>query len=178
MMGKATMLGGDLIDILDCYINIGGNGPMYQYILPEISDTKSASYPEEPLMGRATPLKNYSYSETRNISWTMHFMILKDGDADDNLTALRTIESAVYPLDNVGTAPYAPPYICQIQCGKLLGDKPLCAIMKSYSVKFPTDVAWDETTLVPYKFDVDMTFEVVYDSTDLPGASRILASGL
>lgn len=175
-MGKATKPGGDLIEIQDCYIHIPGGGILYQKILPDISDSKGASFPEEPLMGRATPLKTYSHSETRSISWTMHFMTCKKGDGKDNLMTLRAIESCVYPKDQSGSSPYEPPNLCRIRCGDLLGDDELCVAMKSYSVKFPPDVAWDED-LIPYKFDVDMSFDVVYDSNDLPGADRILTSG-
>ena len=50
-------------------------------------------------------------------------------------------------------------------------------ILKSYSVKFPTDIAWDESTLLPYKFDVDTSWDVVYKSMDLPGQERIFQTG-
>ena len=46
--------------------------------------------------------------------------------------------------------------------------------MKSYSVKFDTSVPWDETNFIPYKLDVDMQFDVIYDQSDLPGAETIL----
>lgn len=175
---KATMPGGDLVPIPECYIQTGDNNLIYMKILPEISDSKGASYPEEPLMGRATPLKTYSHSETRTISWAAHFMTCKEGDAHTNLATLRSIESCVYPKDNSGTTAYEPPNLCHIKCGIILGDSPLCCVMKSYSVKFDPGVAWDEETFVPYKFDVDMTFEVVYDSEDLPGSDRIFTTGL
>jgi hypothetical protein len=174
---QATAPGGNLVEIEDCYIDIGGGTVLTQRILPDISDSKGASYPEEPLMGRSTPLKTYSHSETRTISWTMHFIVCKEEDIHQNLMDLRAICSAVYPLDQVGNAPYQPPNLCHIKCGSLLADDALCAAMKSYSVKFPPDVAWDEETLLPYKFDVDMSFEVVYDSSELPGADCILATG-
>jgi hypothetical protein len=50
----------------------------------------------------------------------------------------------------------------------------LCAVMKSYSVKFDTSVPWDEINFMPYKLDVDMQFDVIYDQSDLPGAETIL----
>jgi hypothetical protein len=175
-MAQATSPGGNLIEIDDCYIDINGT-LLTQRMLPDITDAKGASYPEEPLMGRSTPLKTYSHSETRTISWTMHFIVCKEEDIQENLANLRAIESAVYPVDNASNAPYQPPNLCRIKCGQMLGDNELCAAMKSYSVKFPPDVAWDEETLLPYKFDVDMSFDVVYDSSDLPGADRIFATG-
>jgi hypothetical protein len=58
-----------------------------------------------------------------------------------------------------------------------LGDDGVCAILRSYSVKFPTDQVLDEQTLLPYKFDVSMSWEVVYASSDLPGQDRIRRRG-
>lgn len=174
-MPKATLPGGYLNDIDECYIIMNGT-TIYMDILPEISDSKGATFPEEPMIGRSTPLKTYSHSETRSISWTAYFMILSDGDAEENIQAIRAIESCVYS-DVGGSTPYIPPPVCQIKCGNLLADDPLCCVLKHYSVRFPTDVAWDETTLLPYKFSVDMQFDIVYDSTELPGASLILQTG-
>ena len=45
--------------------------------------------------------------------------------------------------------------------------------MKNYSIKFDTSVPWDEETLLPYKFDIDMTFDVIYNQSNLPGANLI-----
>jgi hypothetical protein len=50
----------------------------------------------------------------------------------------------------------------------------LCVVLKQYSVSFPTDVIWDEQTYLPYKFDVDLTWEVVYSNDTLPGQDQIL----
>ena len=102
--------------------------------------------------------------------------------SSENIRYLRIIESAVYPRDE-SAQPYAPPPVCALRCGSLLtpleysSSKEVCAILRSYSVKYPTDVAWDEKTLLPHKFSVDMQWEVVYDSTDLPGSERILRFG-
>lgn len=170
---RSTVPGGNLIAIPDCYVQIMDK-VIEQRILPDISDSKSAAYNDEPIIGRSFPLKTYSHSENRAISWTAHFITCKQEDIEDHLDTLRVIEAATYPQDG---QPYAPPPICKLKCGFLLGDDELCAVLKSYSVKFPTDVAWDEATLMPYKFDVDMSFEVVYDSQDLPNADTIWISG-
>jgi hypothetical protein len=73
-----------------------------------------------------------------------------------------------------------PPPVCTIKCGKLLADEALCVVLQSYSVKFPTDVAWwegDDGLYCPYKFDVGTTWLTVYTSSDLPYQSRIVSSG-
>lgn len=175
---KATKPNGDLIPLEDCYI-FTPYRTIIMKVLPELSDSKSAAYNDEPIIGRSFPLKTYSHSENRTISWTAHFIVCKEGDQEDNMEDLRAIEACVYPKDELtGGAPYAPPPICKLKCGELLSrDGELCAVLKSYSVKFPSDTAWDEIGYIPYKFDVDMTWEIVYDSTDLPGSERIFRSG-
>ena len=92
---------------------------------------------------------------------------------------LSLFESAVYPLRS--PLPYSPPPICYLKCKNILlekENKPICAVLKSYNIKFPTDVAWDEETYIPYKLDVDLQFEVVYDSMNLPYAEDIFNLGV
>lgn len=172
---KATMGSGELREMSDCYITTPFS-TIKMRVLPDISDTKSAQYSPETIIGRAQPVTTYSHSEARNISWSCHFIVCKQGDWDKNLSYLRALEACVYPKDG-GSTPYEPPPICKIKCGKMLADSELCVILKSYSVKFPTDVVYDETTYIPYKMDVDLSFEVAYDSNDLPGADRIFSTG-
>ena len=147
-------------------------------ILPDISDTKNASYSPETVIGRSSPINTYSHSEARTISWTLHLIAADLQDIDKNLLTLRELEACVYPQTATGKTTYQPPPICKIRCGSLLADDELCVILKSYSVKFPTDTIWDDTTYMPYKLDIDLSFEVVYDSAYLPGADRIFRSGM
>lgn len=162
----------------NCYIEIPGMGRIIMNNLPDLSDGKSASYSDQTIIGRSFPLKTFSHSENRSISWSMHLFVTRQSDVNGNLAILRKLESLVYPVDG-GPGPYAPPRICKLKCGDLLSQgSPLCAVLKSYSVKFPTDVTWAADKLTPYKIDVDLSFEVVYSSNDLPGADRILQSGM
>jgi hypothetical protein len=176
-MPNATNSTGDLLNIDDCYVNVPGYGQIKMHSLPDISDSKSAIYHDEVVMGRALPLKTYSHSDNRNISLQLHFFVRKQSDILTNLGALQALESAVYPREGQANAPYVPPPICKIKCGSLLAKNELCVVLKNYSVRFPTDVAWDLNTLIPYKFDVDTNWEVVYVTSDLPGQSRILQTG-
>jgi hypothetical protein len=192
-MAKATEQGGRLIPISDCYVNISGYKiPMY--ILPDISDGKSAEYSDTPVIGRSTPIKTFSNSGIRTIGWTAHFVITEENisdyalldsvrsdkasrsqTAETNLFYLRLIQSAVYPRSGGSAAPYAPPPVCSIRCGKLLRESgDTCVILRSYGVKYDPNVAWDEATKIPYKFSVDMQFEVVYSSENLPGQEKIM----
>ena len=186
---KATQPSGSLNPISGCYIDINDLGvtiPMY--ILPDISDSKSVSYPDENGIGRSMPFKSFQNSENRSISWTAHFLVTtgktNGGSAngvsiEDLIIWLRAIEACTYPQSkNTNGAPYAPPPVCKLKCGRLISEeKEVCAVMKNYSVKFDPSVPWDEDSFMPYKLDVDMSFDVVYNQSDLPGSDTIMESG-
>lgn len=191
---RATKPNGALLPIPDCYIKIpvttsisemGGTDRTFENgekihkiemrILPDISDAKSANYNDEPIIGRSSPMKTYSHSENRTINWTAHFIICEEIDKKRNFYELRAIQSVVYPRDE-NIQPFAPPPVCSIKCGWMLGKDELCVVLRSYSVKYPVDVPWDEEYLMPYKFSVDMQWDVVYESGDkrrLPGQEKI-----
>jgi len=169
---------GSLVPIPNCEINIPNAPPIFLNNIPDISDSKDAIYNSEAIIGRSTPLYTYSHSGDRSISIQMHFFVVDEGDAKKNLGYLRSIQSALYPRNGSGGSPFLPPVICQIKCGSLLSEStPLCCVLKSYSVKFPTEVTWDETTFCPFKFDVDTSWIVVYTSNDLPFQKRIVDFG-
>jgi hypothetical protein len=182
---KATN-NGSLVTVPDCLIKIPGasfNGANYGEILlnnlPDISDSKNAVYNGEAIIGRSFPLYTYSHSADRSISMQLHFFIVNPDDGARNLRYLRMIQSAVYPKNGTtSNTPYQPPPVCTIKCGNLLDDKELCVILQSYSVKFPTDVAWDEKTYCPYRFDIDTTWLVVYTSNKLPYQEDIIAAAV
>jgi hypothetical protein len=196
-MPAATIIGGSLVPIEDCYIAIpcegcdnGLSGAGAEFassgefilkfkVLPDISDSKTASYNDEQVIGRASPLKTYAQSDNRTLSVQIHMVVSEAGDIEYNLAAMRAIQSAAYPRNDTSSgAPFVPPPVCRIKCGKLLSQgQELCVVLKSYSVKFPTEIAWDEQTLLPYKFDIDTSWDVVYKSADLPGQDRIFISG-
>lgn len=176
---KATE-SGKLKRINNCWVDIPRTiGPIYMHALPDISDSKGAVYNDETAIGRSTPIKTFSHGEARQISMTMHFYASDEFEAYDNFTYLAAIASAIYPQKG---NPYAPPPVCKIKCGRLLApgvasNGELCVILKNYSIKFPTDVAWIGEELLPSKIDIDTSWEVVYASDDLPGKERILDEG-
>lgn len=194
---KATDAFSNLRELDDCYIIIPGGtsfdfgnteisiaNPNGNYIvkinnLPEISDTKSASYSDETVIGRSFPIKTYSQSDNRSISIQLHYFVTQQKDVSKNLNDLHAIQSALYPREGDAGTPFVPPPVCKIKCGRLLSENEICVILKSYSVKFPTDVAWTEfgNSYLPIKYDVDTTWEVVYSSAELPGQSRIFELG-
>src|SRR5688572_18614063 len=100
---KATRKYGDLNPIPDCKITIDGED-IDMFILPDITDSKGASYNDETIIGRSFPVKTYSHSENRSISMELHFIALqKSGlgkpSIEQNLEWLRLIQSATYPRE-------------------------------------------------------------------------------
>ncbi len=190
----STRSDGSLAKIFDCRITIPFGNTEVAIILdnlPDITDAKSASYKDESIIGRSSPIKTYVNSQTRTISMQLHFFVTRPDDLKGQfartrgqtttlslLDKLRLLQSAVYPQTGENGLPFIPPPICRIRCGELLSKEgELCVVLKSYSVKFPTDVAWDEQTFTPFKFDVDTSWDVVYTTLDLPGQERILDMG-
>lgn len=178
---KGTKDNGGLQIIPNCRIDIPGCKPILLNALPDISDSKEAVYNDEPIIGRSFPLKTYSHSENRAINMTLHFYLIEPGDVADRLDNLRALQSALYPRDGSGgSTPFIPPPVCKIQCGKLLGDRAVCAVLKSCSTKYPIDVVWVEQggVYLPLKFDVDTSWHVIYRTDQLPGQQNIYSSGV
>lgn len=182
-MPKATTAIGTLEKIENCYIKIPSSSGMLTItmrVLPEISDSKSASYNDEAIIGRSIPLKTFSHGENRVISMQLHFVVTSDNDLQKNLQELRWLQSAVYTRESTSGNSFVPPPVCRIKCGEMLAKEDLCVVLKSYDVKFPTNVAWDNDvteTLCPYQFDVNTQWEVVYVSSNLPGQKMIIDRG-
>jgi len=163
---------------IDCTITVPGAGDLQPRILPEVTDSKSATYNDEPIIGRSFPVKTYSHSDNRSIGMKWHIVIVDEETKSEAIRQLKAFQSCVYPIDGQGQTPYEPPSICTIDCGEILsagsGGATLCVVLKSYSVSYPTDVAWDEDDLIPYKFDIDLQWDVVYATSDLPGSDKII----
>lgn len=146
-------------------------------ILPEITDQKSASYADTTVIGRSTPIKTYSSSDNRTLSIKLHYLVVEEADIENNYRDIWAIASAAYPRTG---EPYKPPPVCEIQCGKMLGEVPLCCILQNYSIQFPNNVVWDAATLVPYYFNITTSWHVVYSTggEGLPNQTRILFNGV
>ena len=177
-MALATISPGGILKTLNdkCMIKIG-NYTINMRILPSIADGKRASFVDTVIPGRSTPIKSYSHSESRVITMKLPFIVVTAEDYITNVNHLRAIASATYPQE--GT-PYIPPPVCTIQCGLMLGSKPLCCLLEGYSVDVPTNVTWHKDYLIPCYFEVSTTWQVVYSTygnSQLPNASTILGSG-
>jgi hypothetical protein len=138
-------------------------------ILPDITDSKSATYVNEPAPGRSSPLVTYAHSDARTISTELHFMITKKEDIHENIRAIRIIQNLLYPGPASGITPFTPPPVVKFICGVLMdGNDGLCLVLKSYNIRYPTEVAWDAITFLPYKFSISCSWEVVYPCNKLP----------
>lgn len=174
---KSTTKAGDLAVIPNATITIPGVRTIRFRIMPDIGDQKGATYNPEQIMGRSSPIVNYSQSEPRKVSIDIHFITLKRSDIDANRRDLWALMSCVYPRPGEGGMPYRPPTVCKLKFGKLLGSSGVCAILENYSIKYPTDQVIDPVTLFPYKFDLTTSWQVVYASSQLPGADKIITAG-
>ncbi len=174
---KATERDGSLKSLNSkCYLDIPGYQKIQIRILPDYSDKKSAKYSDEPVIGRSTPLKSYSHSDGRAISLKLVFLSLNKSELQENKYNFFAISSLTYPRQGV-SGPYAPPPICKYKCGDLLGDTPLNLILDSYDLSVPTDVVWDDETLIPYYFTLSTSWSVVYNSGSLPNQEDVLLTG-
>lgn len=179
-IGFATSAGsGDLKPIDDCYITVPGRDTFKARILPDISDSKGASYSDEPVIGRSFPIKTFGHGDNRTINMKWHFAITSLDVLNESLQALRAFQSCVYPRKGTSVNPYLPPVICTLSCKQVIpgdqGRTGVCAVLKSYNVSYPTDVVWDESTFLPLKFDIDLVWDVVYPTSKLPGADKIIS---
>lgn len=172
---KATNPDGTLVELENCWIQVGDFRKIKMKILPDVSDSKQATYSDMTAIGRSSPMKSYSHSDNRTISWTVHFMVTQEQDKLEISENIAMLQSAVYPKGKNDEL-YSPPPLCKIKCGggsEELGSKEMCTILKSYSLKFPTDVAWDDELYLPYKLDMELQFEVVYNTDEFPYAEDI-----
>jgi hypothetical protein len=167
-MARGTESNGHLAVIPKCYFDTPC-GRICLRILPDINDSKGANYIPENIPGRSSPIVTYAFSDARTISTELHFMITQSSDIIDNLRDLRIIQSLVYPTGPFGGAPFTPPPTVKFVCGQLMdGDHGLCLILRSYNVRYPTEVAWEKFTYLPYRFSISCNWEVVYACKDLP----------
>jgi len=176
-MTKATLAGGDLQTLSDkCYVIVPGFGKIQLKILPEITDSQNASYSEEKIPGRSSPITIFSSTEARTISMAASFQVISDGDINQNVNYLWAFRSCLYPRPGEEN-PLKPPVICKLKCGWLIGDDEICVVLTSFSVNPSKEYVWDPALLVPYFFTVNLGWRVVYPSSNLPNQDRILQHG-
>jgi len=145
------------------------------YSLPEITDAKEAIYSDQTIQGRSSPVKTYSYSSNRTISFTIHLYVTTKADIRRNLGIIRAISALTHPEYN---NTYLPPKVAKMKCGKLLGNNPISVILRSYEITYETEVQWfwDEEieTYMPLHVSIPTQWDVVYDWKKLPGHDDVI----
>ena len=170
--------------LYSCYIKVN-DIIIFMKVLPDIQDQKDASFGEEIGIGRSMPIKTFGSGGNRTISWGITFIAETEAEAINNIVHMRLLQSCTYPRNFSGySLPYAPPTILKIRCGDLLSssnpanpERELCVVLKNYNVKFPKESPWMDTTYIPYKFEMNLSFDAVYATDNLPGQERIAQYG-
>lgn len=137
------------------------------YALPEITESKDATYSDAPILGRATPVKTYSYSTYRKLSVTFHLHGTSHKMHVYNTKFVHAVASAVHP---VYANTYLPPRICQFFCGPLIDL--VSVVVTHYSFSMSPEVVWPG--LVPIDMTLQADMDVVYAFANLPGADDVL----
>ena len=169
---KATDATGVLVPIPNFYLKVGTRIMSPRMIPTNINDTKSATYQNEGIPGRTTPIKYYTGSEPRIISFNWPFFMSNEITKKEAIDYLKIFKSLVYPRSST-TAAYAPPTICKFKCGQITENQELCVILTNYSLGFGNTTVWD-AELLPISFEVGLNFEVVYASSNLPGSEKMI----
>lgn len=186
---KATNANG--LNATGCTIYVPNGGLIELNILPELTDSKGSVFNDEPVIGRSFPIKTYAHGENRSIGLNLYFYADSRDALEQNATYLLWLESAVYPrdADSATNLPFLPPPICKLKCGRMLATETvyipttgqeikipgtLCAVLKRYNFTAPRDVAWDESTLIPYYFTLSTEWDIVYNNDALPGQEKII----
>lgn len=147
------------------------------YALPELNTSKTSEFANENIIGRSFPIKSYVSSGDRTIGLKCPFFAQRKEDIAKNWKILRLLESTVYPDDDTTVFAYIPPPICLVRVGYLLTAENngfLSVVIRSVTPSYPTDVAWDESTYLPYAFEIDLQMEVIFANNRLPGQNRII----
>lgn len=177
---KATERFGQLKELPSCDIIIPGAEKIQLYVLPEMSDRKGLNYEDLPVVGRALPITTFSHGENRTVTMKIHLLTLNEegpNSIKDNMRILRTLQSMAYPRNGDAGRPYLPPPLAQIRVGSRLTSQSggyVCAMLREVNVTYPTDVAVDPVTMLPYKFEIDLTWQIVFPSNQLPGHETIM----
>jgi hypothetical protein len=160
--------------IEDCFIMALGK-KVTMHVLPEIGDGGGATYSDETAMGRSAPIKTFANSDNRSISWDITFITTDNATMRQNIQDMFFIESLRLPIARREGIFTTPPPIATLKCGRLLtaDGSNVCAILKSYSVKFDTSVPWNtegnpQNSYWPSKVILSTQWEAIDACANLP----------
>lgn len=145
------------------------SGNHYQIDLPnypdEISDSGSANYSEESLLGRSSPLVSYTNTGFREVSFSfdVHREEL-DSNGIDKL--LKIIRASVYPTYNGAAA--LRPTITTVR----LGDFYVKGITKSYSFTWKKPIIDNKYQVCTISMTISHVIDKAYSMSDIVGSSN------
>ena len=152
-------------------------------VLPEITENKAATYNDEMILGRSSPVKTFAHSDNRVITMTMNFVATHESDFIRYRQYLFAIGGAAHPRYLDG---YAPPPVCKIKVGGILGSFPsgVDAVLRNYDFNTdPTAFWWDRRAIdsldrnaqyMSMRFSINTNWDVVYSYESLPHYHDVL----
>lgn len=153
---------------------------IYFETLPEITENKSATYNDEIVLGRSSPVKTFAHGDNRVITLTMNFIATHESDFIRYRQYMFAIASAAHPRYEQG---YAPPDICKIQIGGILGNDPVSCVLRNYDFNTENTTFWydrdaqDEAErnamYMSMRFSINTNWDVVYSYESLPSNTDV-----
>lgn len=148
----------------------------FQFMPNSISDNKSANYNETPIIARSVPIKSYSHSSSRIISFTLEFFTSPEqGTKLLSPLLLKTridaLKALVYP--DYGAFITKPPPRCIVHIGAQVAFLGVC---KSVNVTYSNKAPWDLNPVVlSHHAKVALSFE---ETLNIPLSNTEVRLGL
>ena len=150
----------------------------FQFMPKTIRDSKNAIYNDIPIIARSVPVKNYSYSGSRMISFTLEFFTSPEPGPSTIFTPL-TIKTRIDALRALVYPDYSgfvvkPPPRCVVMVGLQVAFMGIC---KAVSVNYDgVDSPWDLfPAVLAHHATVDLTFE---EALNIPLSNTEVRLGL
>jgi len=86
----------------------------------ELTESIDAQYNNIPIIGRSAPIFGYSFTGARTVSLELMFVAEAPEDIDRNLTAVRFLQSFLYPVYEKASNSMRPPHRVQLVLGTFL----------------------------------------------------------
>jgi hypothetical protein len=149
----------------------------FQFLPNIIRDSKNAVYNDIPIIARSVPVKNYSYSNSRTISFTLEFFTSPEQGPSTIFTPL-TIKTRIDALRALVYPDYSgfivkPPPRCIVMVGLQLAFMGVC---RNVSVSYSNQSPWDLfPAVLAHHATVDLSFE---EALNIPLSNTEVRLGL
>lgn len=148
----------------------------FQFMPDSISDNKQANYNDVNIIARSVPVKSYSHSSARQISFTLDFFTAPEAGMKvvnpliikNRIDALKAL---VYP--EYSTFSIKPPPRCIVHIGAQLSFLGVC---RSVNVTYSNQSPWDlQPVVLAHHAKVALTFE---EALNIPLSHTEVRQGL